>query len=271
MLRVTERADAAMTYANERNAMALLTDVELIPEHCAHGECDGIHWQLTTLRPGVPVNAVWAGLSGDERISLASSAVAQLAELHRIPVPADRLISWTKEAVIDHCNTAPCPDGRLNASEFARIQYCITKLGAGAIAENRLVHGDWHFGNLLCDDMRISGIVDLEWTGRGSFARDLCIGDYFESLSTGAWSIFLPLYAKNSGLDEAGIAEILRWILIWKLYQVSTRRNQISAKNDKKILLELCERIECTDFIPPNSIKSLSGLLPNAFDTVPCL
>jgi aminoglycoside phosphotransferase (APT) family kinase protein len=32
-----------------------------------------------------------------------------------------------------------------------------------AVQESRLVHGDYHFGNLLHDGTDIAGILDFEW------------------------------------------------------------------------------------------------------------
>lgn len=264
VLRMTCRADAATAYANERAAMTLLADIATIPKLMAHGVEGGFHWQLTTLCPGVPVTSVWPKLSQSDRRSLARSAARHLSRLHRIEIPAHGLMDWRLGPVIARCRTQARDRTRLTTAEFERAEACIALLDTRDRMEDRLVHGDWHFGNLLCDGSRVSGIVDLEWTGRGSFARDLCIGDYFEAQAPGSWSVFLSAFIQESRFGDADLTEIAKWTLLWKLYQVSTRENAASANANKQVLMRACEYIEQVGFRPPGTADDLLDFLAAA-------
>lgn len=261
VLRATRREEAAVAYANERIALELLADCEVVPKLQAYGAEDGLHWQLTTLCPGVPVSSVWPMLTQAERCSLSQSAAGQLKRLHLHERPPASLMEWRRAPVIERCRSEAFYRGRLTEAEFERVEACIAVLDVDDVAENRLVHGDWHFGNLLCDGTCVTGIVDLEWAGSGSFARDLCIGDYFDAQAFGSWRMFLKAFMCHRGVDEADLTEIARWTLIWKLRQVSTRRNTSSAQRNRQVLLSICSHVEQSGFAPPTTRERLFDFL----------
>ncbi|RYZ76224.1 MAG: hypothetical protein EOP04_32315, partial [Proteobacteria bacterium] len=43
-----------------------------------------------------------------------------------------------------------------------------------SVERRTLIHGDFHFGNLLYEGERISGILDFEWSCAGDPLFDLC-------------------------------------------------------------------------------------------------
>jgi aminoglycoside phosphotransferase (APT) family kinase protein len=66
----------------------------------------------------------------------------------------------------------------------------------------RLVHGDYHFSNLLQQDGHLSGVLDFEWVMSGDVAWDFRIDDQLEIVCPGSRSAFYAGYTSRRPLTD---------------------------------------------------------------------
>jgi Ser/Thr protein kinase RdoA (MazF antagonist) len=70
------------------------------------------------------------------------------------------------------------------------------------VQQGHLVHGDFHFSNLLQQDGQITGVIDFEWALSGDVAWDFRIDDQLEVASPGSRAAFYAGYTSHRVLPD---------------------------------------------------------------------
>lgn len=186
-----------------------------VPRVIAH---DAARWEypmlVTSRLPGDNLEHHWPTLSTSQRHALATHAGELLAALHTVHSPdgfgdphAPHTISWSERVLSearrhgqDMLVCGVC-DEVLVDDMLALMTTCTHELDE--VQTPALVHRDYHFGNLLFEQDRITGVLDFEWCEYGDARRDLMKWSDIEHLYPGSEG-FRQGYGAHAwrGLDE---------------------------------------------------------------------
>lgn len=180
--------------------------------------------------PGRTPGDYWS--AGEATPATGLALAAALAALHRVPAgriwpdaPASARVC-VQRMIADLKQGWPTgDDGASLAVQRAlhTLQARLDQITGPSVA----VHGDVHFGNLLVDGARISGITDWEFAHAGHAAEDLAFcRRYIESIMS--WTDFLQGYRDAGGV---AIAEPqLEFFRIWTSLRNLTLAARIRAR-----------------------------------------
>ncbi|CAG7623670.1 Hygromycin-B 4-O-kinase [Paenibacillus solanacearum] len=163
-----------------------------IPRIVKVGTCDGLPYTITEEAAGAPVIAQ----GKEEIIRVIPDLIQRFAAMNRIRVDdtsgfgwitpsgesssaawADWLASSFKEEQEGFHEgwTALFESSFLEKDVFDRVYETMIGLAQYAPQERYLVHGDFHLGNMLSDNGRITAIVDWEMAMYGDFMFDAAV------------------------------------------------------------------------------------------------
>jgi aminoglycoside phosphotransferase (APT) family kinase protein len=139
--------------------------------------------------PGTSVEQDWPELDWGMKHQLAENAGRLLSRLHEVSFPffgelADRGPLPRTEHWIDYVQAKLCLQVnrtiQLGIFPESQRERCLKLLYLRADALNtvrsaRLVHDDYHFGNLLHVGSEITGLLDFEWSFAGDPLYDYCL------------------------------------------------------------------------------------------------
>lgn len=162
--------------------------------------------------PGNPIEPAWPEMSQAQRNKLASQAGTLFAHLHshkfnffgefskQSPFPKTSTWPACLQAKLHyHLNEARTL-GIFNTEEEALFTNALQSNAENLKVETAsLLHGDYHFGNMLYVGDRITGILDFEWSMAGDPLFDLCrwVFPDAEEWAAGREALFAA-YGKNS-------------------------------------------------------------------------
>ncbi|WP_245558818.1 phosphotransferase family protein [Aestuariimicrobium kwangyangense] len=191
--------------------------------HIAHGHGPDGPWYISERLPGRTLHDVWPSADQGTRRSMIESIGFALQALHRVPVPADLLPPWLRDALagkpwpafhppvvgaalqqVEAAPHRPGHDMRLLADVAAWIQ---ERLALFLADEHVLVHGDLHGSNVMVDDGRVTGIVD--------FAEALSQPADAELDTLLRWCARAEEFPPTPllrGLDPSSLAEVPGWL-----------------------------------------------------------
>lgn len=147
------------------------------PVVVAHGPRDGGEFLILERLPGTTVDVAWPALSTGDRRALVHELAGIMRRLHAMTPAAWITNPWVAYAMAgryaDAYHAPPALIGELIASaRRARPDAAAVLERTRAFVAGRIeafagdrdvpVHTDLHFGNVLVDDGRISGLVDFE-------------------------------------------------------------------------------------------------------------
>lgn len=126
----------------------------------------------------------WADMNSRERAAVATEAGALLARMHMIGVPLfgplygserrfDRWLVYMMDT-LQVVGQEALTDGLIDATIYDRMQRVLDKYAAvlDRVYEPRLVHWDYHFGNILQQAGKITAVLDFEWALGGDPIHD---------------------------------------------------------------------------------------------------
>jgi aminoglycoside phosphotransferase (APT) family kinase protein len=169
---------------------------------------------ITTRLPGETIYDSWGRLDSRTRERLAFDAGRYLALLHRHMLPAfgslGRLAeggfptwkAYLDEHVARHARRAR--DAQiLDTTAITRIEQLLARFQPlmAAVRTGCLLHGDYHFENLLQQEGQVTGMIDFEWAKAGDPAFD-CRIDETLAECPGSVAPFYAGYASISPLSE---------------------------------------------------------------------
>jgi len=213
-------------FRRERVAYELLRTEGLpVPRVLHHDESrTRAPWEVlvTERLPGRSVESSWSDLDEKTRRDLAAEAGTLLARLHAIPIqgfgelagPAsERHATWKAwvlsdlERVLGEARDDDVLDEEVLKTAEDAVRLRVERIQAqGAVPfEAALVHGDFHLGNVLHVDGRVSGVLDLEWSLAGDPLFDLVSMNALDELTPGAREPLLEAWrAARPGEDGEG-------------------------------------------------------------------
>ncbi len=165
--------------------------------------------------PGMSLERRWKDLESAPRETLAVEVGALLRTVHAIrpggfgelALPAGERHA-TFATYIDALRELRVADalrvGAIEEQHAARVRAAFAAAG-DALAEvgaASLVHGDYHFGNVLVEGGRVTALLDLEWSRAGDPLEDLCIAAEVDQFCPGARTPVAAGYLDGRELTE---------------------------------------------------------------------
>ncbi|WP_198683994.1 phosphotransferase family protein [Brachybacterium sp. YJGR34] len=211
-------------YAHEAVVAGLLAGSD-VPHarRIAHGEGPDGAWYVSERLPGRTLHDAWPAADAGTRRDLIESLGAALRALHRVPVPADLLPPWLREALaggpwpayhppvvgaalqqVEAARRVPGTDARLMADAAAWVR---ERLPLFREDDPVLVHGDLHGSNVMVEGGRVTGLID--------FAESLAQPADAELDTILRWCAMSREYPPDpagQGLDEAALAAVPGWL-----------------------------------------------------------
>lgn len=213
-------------FVNERLALELAANAGLpVPRPLAHGHETGRDWLLVQQFPGTPLIDLWPDLSPARRDYLAGQAGHYLARLHDVRTggygllneqkAGDGFASWAAflQDFLARWSVDALDCGFLTTDQLAVLERAIPPLAATAEdrGEQRLVHSDFHFENILSDGDEITALIDFEWAYGGDACQDFHIQSRIANRCEGCIDAFLDGYA-NTAPPLGDLAEERKWL-----------------------------------------------------------
>jgi aminoglycoside phosphotransferase (APT) family kinase protein len=141
---------------------------------------------MTERVPGASLDRGWSEFDADTKRFLARESGRLLAELHQQPIAEfgelakeggwGRHGSWREcfLSMLEGACVEAVDAGALSEEQTARARRLVEERAnlLDDVKEPRLVHDDYHFGNIVGDASGIHGIVDFEWAVGGDPEQD---------------------------------------------------------------------------------------------------
>ncbi len=145
-------------------------------------------YMITKKVVGTNLEVGWNSLSVRDRDSLSYQAGKLLAKIHSIKLdkfgeiserpPFSKTNSWKiyLKSLLDYHLEEARSLGIFQATSYQQFQDAFNESSDifDSINCSTLVHGDFHFGNLLFQDDKIVSILDFEWSCSGDPLMDFC-------------------------------------------------------------------------------------------------
>lgn len=205
---------------------------------------------------GRPLIDDWPTLTPAQRRQAATEAGRILARMHAITFPrfgrlygaAQVFDSWT-ESIMDKFQgdgQEAVKEGSLPAAIYDRMQAVLEahRLTFDAVTTPRLVHWDYHFGNLLQQDGLITGVLDFEWALGGDPAYDFDRREQWDEDCPGSREWLYGGYISLRPLDADHETRVMLYQMIWFLDCVVDARDPAEADMMRGKLMDRLERLE---------------------------
>lgn len=167
---------------------------------------------ISSMLRGSNVEADWPTLPVDARSEIAKNAGHLLSQIHRVSFPffgelsgrgplpqTDTWEEFLKAKLTQHLGEARhlnlFDDGFYNRADQVFQDYLPF---ASEVNDPKLVHVDYHFGNLLHLGNLITGVLDFEWSFAGDPLYDFCEWRQTEELWPGSREPFFEGYGKRA-------------------------------------------------------------------------
>jgi aminoglycoside phosphotransferase (APT) family kinase protein len=210
----------ANRYAGEKWAYDLLRDTDVpVPQVLALDTSKRLapyDYLIITRMPGQPISTSAADLSAADRYAIGYSAGQSLATIHSHPFDQFGLLyhliagspnpDWAAY-VADHYRYYR---GQVQALDvlsddiFARIDAFLLRMQPlfAAVRQGALIHGDYHFLNLLQQNGRLSAVLDFDWASSGDPSWDFRIDHTLDAELSGSRDAFYAGYTSRRPLPD---------------------------------------------------------------------
>jgi hygromycin-B 4-O-kinase len=163
-----------------------------LPQTLEIGMYGNLHYSISEKVTGTPMSS----LADDEVIRLIPALIEQFSLLNQARIDVSKgygwisplgeasfkswieyLVSFFEEEQVGfhHEWTKLYENSFLERDVFEKIYAIMIDLAKYAPEERYLVHGDFHFGNMLSDGLAVTGIVDWEMAMYGDFMLDAAV------------------------------------------------------------------------------------------------
>jgi aminoglycoside phosphotransferase (APT) family kinase protein len=199
IVRLNRRDPHLRKFHRESLAMGYLKDRVPVPAVLGLDESRSIldsDVLVTEKLPGESITSYWKTLTAKQQHELAFHAGEMLAQIHTIeiekpgPLEAPLNRTWTETLALElerHWREA-VDRGLFSAeldAELWRI-FRVLRSEFEEVKSLRLLHGDFHFGNILGQGTNLTGIVDFEWSRAGDPDMDFCNASNFQESAAGS-------------------------------------------------------------------------------------
>lgn len=214
VIRFNARDPGLPKYQREKFVFDLLKDLKFpVPDRVIlDTDKDIIDYDILISRKvsGDNLESCWSKLDRETQISLAEEAGALLKKLHSIkfdyfgelanrgPLPQTKFWFDFLEAKLEFLLSEA---RKLELFSPTQEKQFVSKLHSrseliNTVKKASLVHVDYHFGNLLFDEKKITGVVDFEWSIAGDPLYDLMFWRNANDVFKGSEERFFKGYGK---------------------------------------------------------------------------
>lgn len=205
---------------------------------------------------GRPLIDDWPMLTAAQRQQAASEAGRILARMHDLTFDrfgrlygTERVFESWPESIMDKFHRDGLDavrEGSLPAALYDRMLAVMEAHHPtfAAVSTPRLVHWDYHFGNLLQQGGVITGVLDFEWALAGDSAYDFDRRDQWEEDCPGSRQWVYDGYTSLRPLDADHETRVLLYQMIWFLDCVVDARDSAEADEMRRELVGTVERLE---------------------------
>ncbi|MBS1970827.1 MAG: aminoglycoside phosphotransferase family protein [Bdellovibrionales bacterium] len=213
---------------------------------------------ITKMLPGQNIEAQWPSLDTQERELVAADAGRWLAQLHRQSFdffgeltnrgPLPRTGTWIEylEARLEYHLQQSAKFKIFEAATEDRFRQALQDRREifESVTEASLIHMDYHLGNLLHQDLKVTAVLDFEWAFAGDPLYDLCRWVHGEDWP-GSRKGFLQGYGRSGFSDlELRRIEIYQMLQNIELCPVAAEHFPADeAQSYRKTTLEQFERM----------------------------
>ncbi|MEO8609989.1 MAG: aminoglycoside phosphotransferase family protein [Chloroflexota bacterium] len=209
-------------YASEKWAYETLRGSDVpVPDVIAYDASKTLapyDYLILSKLPGKTVHDSLVDLTAKAQHTIAYRAGEYLATIHSYAYPSDgfgllfnvaagvRMADWAAYVAYffqDYIGQVR-KLGLLPEAIFVRIEAVRAKMGSllALVQQGQLVHGDYHFSNMLQQNGEISGVIDFEWAQSGDPSWDFRIDDDLETSSPGSSDAFYAGYISRRALPD---------------------------------------------------------------------
>jgi aminoglycoside phosphotransferase (APT) family kinase protein len=187
---------------------------------------------VTEKLPGRRISDDWPRMEPELQKALAHEAAQALARLHEtrfekfgsLENPARQFANWEEavESDLERALKLSFKTKVLSHDLEGEVREAFENHRANlrSVTAPRLVHGDFHFGNLLWSEGHLSGVVDFEWALAGDPLADFRNRSVLFDSAHGADALVIEEYARQSQIDLSS-PRLTLYEMIYKLELLS--------------------------------------------------
>ena len=202
---------------------------------------------------GTPVADSWTELTAVQQEQVANEAGHLLALMHTVTLPqfgrlhgTERLFNTWYAYIRDSfqgLGQESRADSLISQALYDRMQVLLVahRRTLESIEAPQLVHWDYHFGNLLQQDGKITAVLDLEWAIGGDAAHDFNRRSEWEVQCPGSLKWVYEGYTALLPLQRSHETRVALYEMLWFLYCVMDAPNGLEAN---MMLMKLVDRMD---------------------------
>ncbi|MBA3869053.1 MAG: aminoglycoside phosphotransferase family protein [Anaerolineae bacterium] len=210
-------------------------------------------YMIMTKMEGVPLDESWSQLTSIQQQDIATEAGQILARIHMIRLPQFGRLYGTK-GVFDNwyayirdtfqdMGQESLANEMISAALHDRMQSILVahRRTFESIRAPSLVHWDYHFGNLLQVDGKITAVLDLEWALGGDPAHDFNRRSEWEDQCPGSLNWVYEGYTSLLPLQPSHETRVALYEMLWFLHCVMDAPHAAEAN---MMLMKLVDRLD---------------------------
>lgn len=198
-------------------------------------------YMIMTRVEGSPLLDSWPQLSPIQQQQVATEAGRLLARMHDISLPkfgrlygTERVFDTWYAYVMDQFEyegQASRADNLISQMLYDRMQAVLVAYRPtfDSVSQPRLVHWDYHFGNLLQQDGKITAVLDFEWALGGDPAHDFNRRTEWEEQCPGSLTWVYDGYTALHPLQTDHETRVALYEMLWFLDCVLDAPNAAEA------------------------------------------
>jgi aminoglycoside phosphotransferase (APT) family kinase protein len=210
-------------------------------------------YMIMTKVDGRTVLESWPQLTSDQQQQVATEAGNILARMHSISVPQfgrlygserdfDNWYAYIRD-VFQDMGQESLADNLISQGLHDRMQAILVahRRIFESVQQPRLVHWDYHFGNLLQQDGKITALLDLEWALGGDPDHDFNRRTEWEDQCPGSLAWVYDGYTSLVPLQRSHETRVTLYEALWYLDCVMDAPNPAEAN---MMLMRLVDRLD---------------------------
>jgi aminoglycoside phosphotransferase (APT) family kinase protein len=209
-------------------------------------------YMIMTKSEGKPIDESWSQLTHDQQREVANEAGQLLARMHAIRLPQFGRLYGTERVfdnwyayirdVFQDLGQESLADHLISQALYDRMQAILVARRRifESIREPRLVHWDYHFGNLLQQNGKITAVLDLEWALGGDPDHDFNRRTEWEDQCPGSLAWVYDGYTSLVPLQRSHETRVALYEMLWFLHCVMDAPHAAEAN---MMLMKLEDRL----------------------------
>ncbi len=221
-------------FQGEIKVLNKISNILPVPKVLESGSYGDYTYIVLTKRAGEKLSDFINDISFDDRLKYLYNYGKMLGQIHKIKIKGDK-------AFIRQINDVPCIDNYENIDKWAlSIIDFLKKSRPQNISYDTFIHGDFHYGNVLFENFKVTGVLDWEYAGLGFKEQDIAWSLIVRPTqkfmkSKEEWKAFLDGYKSENDFNFT----YLKWCLI----NGSLHFYLMNRKSDNILYLQFLKKI----------------------------